>query len=116
MVFFGAVVAGIIGAIAISIIEKRVEKSQKSENIKNQVNTGNKVLNLQRNVHVVSEAKFEHDKANATNSMKERHVTATNMMSESLKNIEANYKEDKSIQTTLDDIDELLGELEEDLS
>lgn len=115
-IFFGAVVAGIIGAIAISIIEKRVEKSQKSENIKNQVNTGNKVLNLQRNVHVVSEAKFEHDKANATNSMKERHVTATNMMSESLKNIEANYKEDKSIQTTLDDIDELLGELEEDLS
>lgn len=115
-IFFGAVVAGIIGAIAISIIEKRVEKSQKSENIKNQVSTGNKVLNLQRNVHVVSEAKFEHDKANATNSMKERHVTATNMMSESLKNIEANYKEDKSIQTTLDDIDELLGELEEDLS
>ena len=36
-------------------------------------------------------------------------------MSESLENIAANCKEDKTIQTTLDDIDELLGELEEEL-
>lgn len=114
-IFLGAVVAGIIGAIAINLIEKRIEKSQKVENVKDQVSTGNKVLNLQHQVRIVSEAKLEHDKANVANAIKNRHAAASNTMSESLENIAANCKEDKTIQTTLDDIDELLGELEEDL-
>ena len=114
-IFLGAVVAGIIGAIAINLIEKRIEKSQKVENVKDQVSTGNKVLNLQHQVRIVSEAKLEHDKANVANAIKNRHAAASNTMSESLENIAANCKEDKTIQTTLDDIDELLGELEEEL-
>ena len=114
-IFLGAVVAGIIGAIAINLIEKRIEKSQKVENVKDQVSTGNKVLNLQHQVRIVSEAKLEHDKDNVVNAIKNRHAAATNTMSESLDNIAANCKEDKSIQTTLEDIDELLGELEEEL-
>ena len=114
-IFLGAVVAGIIGAIAINLIEKRIEKSQKIENVKDQISTGNKVLNLQHQVRIVSEAKLEHDKDNVVNAIKNRHAAATNTMSESLDNIAANCKEDKSIQTTLEDIDELLGELEEEL-
>ena len=114
-IFLGAVVAGIIGAIAINLIEKKVEKSQKSENVKDQVSNGNRVLKLQHQVRIVSEAKLEHDKANTANSIKNRHAAASNTMSESLENIAANCKEDKTIQTTLDDIDELLGELEEEL-
>ena len=114
-IFLGAVVAGIIGAIAINLIEKRIEKSQNIENVKDQISTGNKVLNLQHQVRIVSEAKLEHDKANTANSIKNRHAAASNTMSESLENIAANCKEDKTIQTTLDDIDELLGELEEEL-
>ena len=114
-IFLGAVVAGIIGAIAINLIEKRIEKSQKIENVKDQISTGNKVLNLQHQVRIVSEAKLEHDKDNVVNAIKNRHAAASNTMSESLDNIAANCKEDKSIQTTLEDIDELLGELEEEL-
>lgn len=114
-IFLGAVVAGIIGAIAINLIEKRIEKSQKVENVKDQVSTGNKVLKLQHQVRIVSEAKLEHDKANVANAIKNRHAAASNTMSESLENIATNCKEDKTIQTTLDDIDELLGELEEEL-
>ena len=114
-IFLGAVVAGIIGAIAINLIEKRIEKSQKVENVKDQVSTGNKVLKLQHQVRIVSEAKLEHDKANVGNAIKNRHAAASNTMSESLENIATNCKEDKTIQTTLDDIDELLGELEEEL-
>lgn len=113
-IFLGAVVAGIIGAIAINLIEKRIEKSQKSENVEAQVNKGNEVLNLQHQIRIVSEVKFKHDKANAANTIKERHVAAGNMMSESLENIAANCKEDESIQTTLDDIDRLLDELEDE--
>lgn len=112
-IFLGAVVAGIIGAIAINLIEKRVEKSQKSENVKDQVSKGNKVIKLQHQVRIVSEAKLEHDKANVANVIKERHAIAANMMSESLENIAVNCKEDESIQNTLDDIDRLLEGLEE---
>lgn len=113
-IFLGAVVSGIIGAIAINLIEKRIEKSQKSENVEAQVNKGNEVLNLQHQIRIVSEVKLKHDKANAANTIKERHVAAANIMSESLENIAANCKEDESIQTTLDDIDRLLDELEDE--
>lgn len=113
-IFLGAVVAGIIGAIAINLIEKRIEKSQKADVVEAQVKKSNKVLNLQHQVRIVSEAKLEHTKANAANEIKERHVAAANMMSESLKNIAANCEDDESIQNTFDDIDNLFDELEGD--
>jgi len=111
-IFLGAVVAGIIGAIVINLIEKRIEKSQKSENVESQVNKGNEVINLQHQIRIVSEAKLERDKVNVVNTIKERHVAAANMMSKSLENIVMNCEEDESINTTLGDIDMLLEELE----
>lgn len=112
-IFFGAVVAGIIGAIAINLIVKRIEKSQKVNVVMNQVNKSNEVLNLQHQVRIVSEVKLEHTKANAMNDIKERHVVAEDMMSESLKNIVANCDDDdEPIQNTFDDIDNLFDELE----
>lgn len=113
-IFLGAVVAGIIGAIAINLIEKRIEKSQKADVVEAQVKKSNEVLNLQRQVHIVSEAKLERTKLNTANEIKERHVAAANAMSESLKNIAANCEGDESIQNTFDDIDNLFDELEGD--
>ncbi|MBM6859334.1 cation diffusion facilitator family transporter [Clostridium saudiense] len=114
-IFFGAVVSGVIGAIAINLIEKRIEKSQKVDIVEAQVKKSNEVLNLQHQVRIISEAKLEHTKENVANEIKERHVTATNMMSQSVKNIAANCEEDESIQNVFDDIDNLLNELEGDL-
>lgn len=111
-IFLGAVVAGIIGAIAINLIEKRIEKSQKGNVVWAQVKKSNEVLNLQHQVRIVSEAKLEHTKANAVNEIKKRHVAAANLMSESLKNIAANCEDDESIHNTFDDIDNLFDELE----
>lgn len=111
-IFFGAVVAGIIGAIAINLIEKRIEKSQKSDVVEAQVKKSNEVINLQHQARIVSEAKLEQTKTNAVNKIKERHVAAANMMSESLKNIAANCHDDESIQNTFDEIDNLFDELE----
>ena len=110
-IFFGAVIAGIIGAIAINLISKRVEKSQKSENIVAQVSKGNNVLNVQHQIQIIQKAKLERDKTNIANTIKERHVEASKTMHESLKNIASNCKEDESIQKTFDDIDRLLEEL-----
>ena len=114
-IFFGAVVAGIIGAIAINLIEKRIEKSQKVDVVEAQVKKSNEVLNLQHQVRIISEIKLENTKANAMNNIKENHVMATNMMSESLKNITANCEDDESIQNTFDDIDNLFDELKGDM-
>lgn len=114
-VFFGAIVAGIIGAIAINLIEKRVEKSQKVDVVEAQVKKSNEVLNLQHQVRIVSEGKLEQTKANAVNKIKERHGAVANMISESLKNIAANCEDDESIQNTFDEIDNLFDELEGDL-
>lgn len=113
-IFLGAVVAGIIGAIAINLIEKRIEKSQKVDVVEAQVKKSNEVLNLQHQIRIVSEAKLEYTKANAVNEIKERHVATANMMSESIKNIAANCEDDESIQNTFDDIDNLFDELEGD--
>lgn len=114
-IFFGAVVSGVIGAIVINLIEKRIEKSQKVDIVEVQVKKSNEILNLQHQVRIISEAKLEHTKENVANEIKERHVTATNMMSQSVKNIAANCEEDESIQNVFDDIDNLLNELEGDL-
>lgn len=113
-IFLGAVVAGIIGAIAINLIEKRIEKSQKADVVNAQVEKSNEVLNLQHQVRIVSEVNLEHTKANAAKEIKNRHVAAANMMSESLKNIAANCEDDESIQNTFDDIDNLFDELSEE--
>ena len=110
-IFFGAVVTGIIGAIAINMIEKKIEKSRKRENIEGQVIAGNNILQLQYQMGIVSEEKLKHDKFRVVESIKERHSVATNMTRESLGNIAANCKKDESIAN---DIDRLLKELDDD--
>lgn len=111
-ILFGAVVAGIIGAIAINLIEKRIEKNMKEENINAQIEKGNEILNLQNQVQVVSKAKLENTKDTVTHNVHERHVAAANIMIDSLNNIRENCAEDKKIQDKFKNIDKLLEKLE----
>lgn len=110
-IFLASLISGLVGAIVINLIDKFIAKKQKSENIEFQVEKGNDILNVQHQIRIVNEEKLEHVKVNARNTIKERHIEAANMMSESIVNIAANCKEDESIQITLDDIDRLLDEL-----
>lgn len=112
-IFLGAVVAGIIGAIAINLIEKQIEKSMKRENIDAQIKKGNQILNLQQQIQVVSGAKLEHTKVTVAHGIHDRHVAAANMMANSVENIRGNCAIDESIQDTFDDIDSLFDELED---
>lgn len=113
--FLASLVSGLVGAIIINLIDKFIAKRQKIEAIDAQVKKSNEVLNIQHQLRNVSEAKLKDTKANAANEIKERHVAAANIMSESLKNINANCEDDESIQNTFDDIDNLFEELEGDL-
>lgn len=112
-IFLGAVVAGIIGAIAINLIEKQIEKSMKKDNVDAQIKKGNEILNLQHQVQVVSEAKMEHTKNTATQNIHDRHMASANEMKNSVEKIRANCAIDERIQDTFDDIDALFDELED---
>lgn len=112
-IFLGAVVAGIIGAIAINLIEKQIEKSMKKDNVDAQIKKGNEILNLQHQVQVVSEAKMEHTKNTAAQNIHDRHMASANEMKNSVEKIRANCAIDESIQDTFDDIDALFDELED---
>lgn len=112
-IFLGAVVAGIIGAIAINIIEKLLEKSMKQENVDAQITKGNEILRTQHQLQVVNAAKLDHTKSVAAQNIHERHSAAANMMAESVENIRKNCATDESVDDAFDDIDKLFDELKD---
>ena len=112
-IFLGAVVAGIIGAIAINLLEKQIEKRLKNDNLDARIDKRNKILNLQHQVQKVSEVKMEQTKAASVQSMCDRHVAAAETMASSVEKINQNCAVDKGIQNKLDDIDRLFDELED---
>lgn len=111
-IFFGAVVAGIIGAIAINLIEKKIEKSKKAENVRAQIEKRNEILNTQHKLRTVNEKILERDKANVEYTIRERHAEAADIMRASLENIAANCEEDKSINADIEDMNRILDSME----
>jgi len=112
-IFLGAVVAGIIGAIVINMLQKQIDKAKKSDIVAEQIDKGNEILNLQHQVRTVNEAKLEEEKARAATTIKERHSEAAATMKNSLEQIAENCKENDSIAETQADIDRLFDELED---
>lgn len=112
-IFLGAVVAGIIGAIAISIIEKQIEKSMEHENVDAQIKKGNEILRTQHQLQTVNAVKLSHAKAETAQNIRDRHVAAANMMAESVENIRKNCATDERVDDAFDDIDKLFDELED---
>ncbi|HEM3527391.1 hypothetical protein [Streptococcus suis] len=82
-IFLGAVVAGVIGAIAISILEKLIEKSLKSENIDAQIKKGNEILGTQHRLQIVNEVLLERDKDYLISTISQRHLEAVQIMKNS---------------------------------
>lgn len=112
-IFLGAVVAGIIGAIAINIIEKQIEKSMKRDNVDAQIEKGNEILRTQHQLQAVNEVKLDHTKGTTAQNIHDRHVAAANMVADSVENIRKNCATDESIDDAFDDIDKLFDELED---
>ena len=111
--FLGAVVAGIIGALAINLIEKRIEKSMKRDNIDAQIKKGNEILNLQHQVQLINEVKLEQTKETTSRDIKNRHKEAVNAIEQSVDKIRENCMISEEVQDKFDDIDNLFDELED---
>ncbi|MGN0263874.1 MAG: hypothetical protein ACI4DX_05740 [Oliverpabstia sp.] len=105
-IFLGAVVAGIIGAIAINIIEKQIEKSMKRENLDAQINKGNEILKTQHQIQIVNEVLLDRDKENAQANISGRHQEAASIMKNAYRNIMEDFVEDFSQSGSTSVIDE----------
>jgi hypothetical protein len=110
-IFMGAVVAGIIGAIAINLIEKAIEKQRKAEIVDEQVDKGNEILVIQREIRHLNEEKLAHTKEQVTSTIKERHAEAANYIKESMDSIFDDEGEQNNNQDKFDEMNSLLDEL-----
>lgn len=73
-IFLGAVVSGIIGAIAINLIEKQIEKSTKRYNRTAQLDKKNKIIENQAKLTDLSNIKLKSMKDQAGTDIVERHM------------------------------------------
>lgn len=110
-IFFGSVVAGIIGAIAINFIERKIEKDLKAENVGTQIGKGNEILGLQRKVQILNEEKLEFKKNEMVSNMQNRYTEVGKCMKKSAENIEENCALDTSIQDGNDANEKMIAEL-----
>ena len=85
--FFGAVGAGIIGAILLNYIDKKIEKKQKGESNKNIIDKSNKVLSLQAEQQIINAVKLDNIKLTANQNIINRHEDAAEIMKKSMASI-----------------------------
>lgn len=60
--FFGALISGLIGALALNLIDKMIAKKQRSINQSQQINKKNDIINSQEQILVVTAAQAANDK------------------------------------------------------
>ena len=105
-IFLGAVVAGIIGAIAINLLDKLIAKKQKEEVQAATIEKGNRVIAKQYQIQIISEALLERDKENAQANISGRHQEAFSIMRDTYGNIMEDFVEDFSEVINISVIDE----------
>ena len=120
--FFGALISGLIGALALNLIDKMIAKKQRSINQSQQINKKNDIINSQEQILVVTAAQAANDKKDTAQNVMNRHQEAndiieksTSSVDENLNAVNANEKKSEEIQTrntsALDEIDDILNNL-----
>ena len=120
--FFGALISGLIGALALNLIDKMIAKKQKSINQSQQINKKNDIINSQEQILVVTAAQAANDKKDTAQNVMNRHQEAndiieksTSSVDENLNAVNDNEKKSEEIQTrntsALDEIDDILNNL-----
>ena len=82
-VFCGAVVAGIAGAFILNLIDQLIARRQKQEITQKQIETGNKVIEEQKQRLESDKGNLQKKKLNAEIEIKKRHEEAEKIMRES---------------------------------
>ncbi|MDX5476604.1 MAG: cation diffusion facilitator family transporter [Bacillaceae bacterium] len=107
--FAGGLTAGIIGAIAINLIDKAIEKKQITHNVGKQIEKGNEVLTTQSQLIDLNSEKLVSTKNKTSDSITERHEKAKKEMNQSL---DAIFNEDlsnsKDNKDSFDEMEQML--------
>ena len=111
-IFFGALIAGIIGALALSLIDKAIAKRQIKLNAQQQFDKKNEILKTQGELIVATANNMGKAKVDAYDSMKQRHQAAAESIKDSVESIMNNDadiegKNDEALNDLLDDINNL---------
>ena len=85
--FLASLVAGVIGAIVINLIDRYIARQQKNANLDMQIDKGNEILQTQDQLKNVSIYRMNETKAEFAQSTVERHVSFKNELSEAMTNI-----------------------------
>ncbi len=115
-IFMGSLISGIIGALAINLLNSLIEKRQKAELTKDKVDKGNEILATQEKMMDLSVKKYDKAKTEAVNSISKRHQEAAGIMKESIEVIKENSEADYEDIDNHDDfaeIDRRLSDLED---
>lgn len=112
-IFLGALVSGIIGAIALNLINKAIANKQKTLNKEQQFDKKNQILALQNKAIAVTGNKLEQTKEQFVSNTKQRHEEAEGDIRRSLQNTIDNVK--FSISTSSVENKKKFGKLFDDL-
>lgn len=119
-IFMGAVVSGIIGAIAINLIEKMIKRQYEIEIVGKKIDKSNEILKIQQKIIDLNENKVQKVKEEVNSSIVKRHKetsdflrnTVNKIFSEKNKGIQRNKdNEENSNKEKFDEIDSILDEL-----
>lgn len=91
--FLGALVSGLIGALALNLIDRMISKKLKRINENQQIDKRNDIIATQDKLIKVVEAKVEVTKEETANSIKERHENAAESIKSSIERIKKNSEE-----------------------
>ena len=91
--FLGALVSGLIGALALNQIDRLIAKKLKRINTQQQIEKKNEILATQGLQKKVVEKKVEKTRDKTITSIKERHAAAAEIIEESIKKIMSNSED-----------------------
>lgn len=115
-IFMGAVVSGIVGALALNLINRLIADKKRKQIEADKIDKKNEILETQGQIIEVGKVKLQVTKEETASQIKDRHESASAIMKESLENIKENSSDNsESIDHNTDfqeidaQLDELLG-------
>lgn len=114
-IFFGAMISGLIGALALNFIDRKIAARQKELNLSQQYDQRNGIIMTQERLLAVSEIQIQEKKARTANDIGYRHKEAAEAARDICTAIESNSmnSDDLHFQNnqSLDNINDLLNNI-----
>lgn len=107
--FFGALISGISGAIALNLIDKLIASTQRELADKKIIEAGNEVLAVQSKQIEIAKQRTAYAKEKARTAINNRHAEAANFMKETITDVKnigeqiAGNKRERQTNTTVED-------------